>query len=224
MHDGSAGAEIVSRLFADPAEARRAVAALRASGVPDARISLVESGNPSGDFVSWQRRLAAHSASASELPVPGLPAFGVRSVPQDEISTGTHTDPASGADLVPEAAARGAGIGASAGTVAGGVAGLLAGTGWLAIPGFGPVVAGGWAIAAVTAAGIGAAIGGSAGVITGSLSSISGQTATRARLGAPRIQAAMVTVSTDGGQAEQVEAMLEAYHGQALVGAGSARA
>ncbi|MDB5431121.1 MAG: hypothetical protein JWP35_2237, partial [Caulobacter sp.] len=43
--------------------------------------------------------------------------------------------------------AEGAGKGAGAGAVVGGAGGLLAGLGLLAIPGVGPVVAGGWLVA-----------------------------------------------------------------------------
>lgn len=59
--------------------------------------------------------------------------------------------------------------GAEVGAVLGGGAGLLAGLGMLAIPGLGPVLAGGWLVAtlmgAVAGAGIGAATGGLVGIL-----------------------------------------------------------
>lgn len=62
-------------------------------------------------------------------------------------------------------AAEGAGIGAAIGLVFGGIGGLLVGLGALAIPGFGPIVAAGPLIAALTGAGVGAG----AGAIIGAL-------------------------------------------------------
>lgn len=60
--------------------------------------------------------------------------------------------------------------GAEVGAILGGAGGLLAGLGVLAIPGFGPVIAGGWlfatVIGAVAGAGLGAATGGLVGLLT----------------------------------------------------------
>jgi len=72
-------------------------------------------------------------------------------------------------------AASGAATGAVAGGVLGGLTGLLVGIGALAIPGIGPVVAGGMLASAfglgggtaVAGAGIGAAAGGAIGALTG---------------------------------------------------------
>ncbi|HVX73863.1 MAG: hypothetical protein ACTHKD_08730 [Devosia sp.] len=64
-----------------------------------------------------------------------------------------------------EGAAAGAGVGA----VAGGGAGLLAGLGALAVPGIGPVIAGGWLLATTVGALAGAAVGGAAGGLLGAL-------------------------------------------------------
>lgn len=64
----------------------------------------------------------------------------------------------------------GATTGAELGALLGGAGGLLAGLGLLAIPGLGPVVAGGWlfatAMGAVAGAGVGAATGGIVGALT----------------------------------------------------------
>ena len=64
-------------------------------------------------------------------------------------------------------AAEGAATGAASGGVVGGVLGLLAGVGALAIPGVGPIVAGGVLASTLTGAGIGAAAGGIIGGLIG---------------------------------------------------------
>jgi hypothetical protein len=69
----------------------------------------------------------------------------------------------------PTNAAADAGTGAGIGAAVGGVGGLLTGLGLLAIPGVGPVVAGGWLVATAVGAMGGAAVGGAAGGIVGSL-------------------------------------------------------
>jgi hypothetical protein len=68
-------------------------------------------------------------------------------------------------DEIAEGASAGAGLGA----ILGGAGGLLAGLGTLAIPGIGPVVAGGWLLSTVVGAAAGAAIGGAAGGLIGAL-------------------------------------------------------
>jgi uncharacterized protein (TIGR02271 family) len=64
-------------------------------------------------------------------------------------------------------AAEGATTGAIGGGVLGGVIGLLAGVGALAIPGVGPIIAGGTLASTLAAAGIGAAAGGLLGALVG---------------------------------------------------------
>src|SRR5688572_17916038 len=64
-------------------------------------------------------------------------------------------------------AAEGAATGAIGGGVLGGVIGLLAGVGALAIPGLGPIVAGGALASTLAGAGIGAAAGGLLGALMG---------------------------------------------------------
>jgi Heat induced stress protein YflT len=64
-------------------------------------------------------------------------------------------------------AAEGAATGAMSGGVVGGVIGLLAGVGALAIPGIGPVIAGGALASTLAGAGIGAAAGGLLGALVG---------------------------------------------------------
>ena len=63
----------------------------------------------------------------------------------------------------PEGAAAGAGTGG----IAGGTLGLLAGIGALAIPGFGPLIAAGPLLAALSGAAVGAAVGGLTGALVG---------------------------------------------------------
>ena len=64
-------------------------------------------------------------------------------------------------------AAEGAATGAVSGGVLGGVVGLLAGVGALAIPGIGPIIAGGALASTLAGAGIGAAAGGMIGALAG---------------------------------------------------------
>lgn len=64
-------------------------------------------------------------------------------------------------------AAEGAATGAVGGGVLGGVIGLLAGVGALAIPGVGPIIAGGTLASTLAGAGIGAAAGGLIGALAG---------------------------------------------------------
>ena len=64
-------------------------------------------------------------------------------------------------------AAEGAKTGAVSGGVVGGVVGLLAGVGALAIPGIGPIIAGGALASTLAGAGIGAAAGGLLGALVG---------------------------------------------------------
>lgn len=68
-----------------------------------------------------------------------------------------------------DGAADGVGKGAGVGAVVGGTGGLLAGLGMLAIPGVGPVVAGGWLLATAIGAVTGAAVGGATGGLIGAL-------------------------------------------------------
>lgn len=75
---------------------------------------------------------------------------------QDELIEGTGTQ-----------AAEGAATGALSGGVLGGVIGLLAGVGALAIPGVGPIIAGGALASTLAGAGIGAAAGGLLGALMG---------------------------------------------------------
>jgi hypothetical protein len=68
-----------------------------------------------------------------------------------------------------EEVAEDAGAGAGIGALLGGAGGLLAGLGAIAIPGLGPVLAGGWLLSTAVGAVAGAAVGGIAGGIVGAL-------------------------------------------------------
>lgn len=80
-----------------------------------------------------------------------------------------NADGAYAADGDGEGAMEGAGTGAGVGAAVGGAGGLLAGLGMLAIPGIGPVVAGGWLLATAVGAATGAVVGGAAGGLIGAL-------------------------------------------------------
>jgi hypothetical protein len=75
---------------------------------------------------------------------------------QDDLMEGTGTE-----------AAEGAATGALGGGVLGGVIGLLTGVGALAIPGVGPIIAGGTLASTLAGAGMGAAAGGLLGALVG---------------------------------------------------------
>src|SRR5438552_9372172 len=76
--------------------------------------------------------------------------------PEDAQQVATDTD---------MGVAGGAAAGAVGGGVLGLIAGLLVGVGTVAIPGVGPVVAGGWLASALIGAGVGAAAGGLVGAL-----------------------------------------------------------
>lgn len=100
------------------------------------------------------------AAAVRELEESGIPHSDISIVANNSTDwyEGDRSDAA-------EDAAGGAGIGA----VIGGAGGLLTGLGIMAIPGVGPVVAGGWLAATAVGALGGAAVGGAAGGIIGAL-------------------------------------------------------
>jgi hypothetical protein len=104
----------------------------------------------------------AHASKA----VHALHDAGIRSADISLIAN----DP-EGSSREPDRIGEGATSGAEIGAVLGGAGGLLAGLGILAIPGLGPVIAGGWlfaaAMGAAAGAGMGAATGGLIGALTG---------------------------------------------------------
>jgi hypothetical protein len=97
----------------------------------------------------------------------------VRSLKDAGIASDDISIVANGADGVAatdgDDVAEGAGAGAGIGAAVGGAGGLLTGLGMLAIPGIGPVVAGGWLLSTVVGAAAGAVVGGATGGLIGAL-------------------------------------------------------
>jgi hypothetical protein len=104
----------------------------------------------------------------------------------------------------------GAKAGAATGGVVGGLTGLLVGLGTLAIPGVGPVLAGGAVATALATTLAGGAIGAAAGSIVGALVGL-GIPEDRARVYSDRFQRGDYLVIIDGTEAEihQAEAILK---------------
>ncbi|MEH2256743.1 histidine kinase [Nostoc sp.] len=103
----------------------------------------------------------------------------------------------------------GAKAGAATGGVLGGLTGLLVGLGTLAIPGIGPVIAGGAVATALATTLTGGAIGAAAGSIVGALAGL-GIPEDKARVYSDRFQRGDYLVIIDGTEAEihQAEAIL----------------
>ncbi|PHJ61660.1 histidine kinase [Nostoc linckia z18] len=99
----------------------------------------------------------------------------------------------------------GAKAGAATGGVLGGLTGLLVGLGTLAIPGIGPVIAGGAAATAIATTLAGGAIGAAAGGIVGALVGL-GIPEDRARVYNERFQRGDYLVIVDGTEAEIYQA------------------
>lgn len=106
--------------------------------------------------------------------------------------------------------AEGAGKGAATGGLLGGGAGLLAGLGMLAIPGLGPVVAGGWLAATAVGAVIGAAAGGATGGLLGALKD-AGHTDDEANVYSEGVRrgGTLVSVKAHDDEVAQVERILD---------------
>jgi hypothetical protein len=104
------------------------------------------------------------SSAVRELHAAGIPNADISVVTADPGAA----EPAKPSKIA-EDVAGGTEAGAGAGVVLGGAGGLLAGLGILAIPGIGPVIAGGWLLATAAGAAAGAILGGAAGGIIGAL-------------------------------------------------------
>lgn len=100
--------------------------------------------------------------------------------------------------------------GAGAGLVLGGAGGLLAGLGLLAIPGIGPVLAGGWLLATAAGATAGTVIGGIAGGIIGAMVA-GGVPEADAHVYAEGLRrgGTLVTVKADDDRVDQVKSILD---------------
>ncbi|MEC4816368.1 MAG: general stress protein [Scytonema sp. PMC 1069.18] len=107
----------------------------------------------------------------------------------------------------------GAKAGAVTGGALGGLGGLLVGLGTLAIPGVGPVLAGGAAATALATALAGGAIGAAAGGLTGGLIGL-GIPENRAKVYNDRVNKGDYLVIVDGteGEARRAEAILKRHH------------
>lgn len=100
--------------------------------------------------------------------------------------------------------------GAGIGLVLGGAGGLLAGLGLLAIPGIGPVLAGGWLLATAAGATAGTVIGGVAGGIIGAMVA-AGVPEADAHVYAEGLRrgGTLVTARIDDDRADQVKSILD---------------
>lgn len=110
--------------------------------------------------------------------------------------------------------AKDAGTGAGIGAAVGGAGGLLTGLGMLAIPGIGPVVAGGWLLATVVGAATGAVVGGATGGLIGALTE-AGVNERDAHVYAEGVRrgGTLVTARVDDSRAETAQAILHSVNG-----------
>ncbi|HHY49376.1 MAG TPA: hypothetical protein GYA10_06475 [Alphaproteobacteria bacterium] len=120
-------------------------------------------------------------------------------------------------DITPDESPVGkdAAAGAEVGAILGGAGGLLAGIGVLAIPGLGPVLAGGWLVAAVMGAAAGAGLGAATGGLIGLLTD-AGIPKSDAHVYAEGVRrgGALVTVRASDAQADAARDILD-RHGAA---------
>ncbi|MDZ8051960.1 MAG: histidine kinase [Aulosira sp. ZfuCHP01] len=129
--------------------------------------------------------------------IAGVNAGGVNTGVDRNVATTTKAD-------------EGAKAGAATGAALGGLGGLLVGLGALAIPGVGPVIAGGAVATALATTVAGGAIGAAAGGITGGLVGL-GIPENRARVYSDRFQRGDYLVIVDGTESEihQAETILK---------------
>ncbi len=147
-------------------------------------------------------------AALTELRDAGFPMSYVSVIAKD-----TNGSNIAGADKnvgVGNKADEGAKAGAATGGALGGLGGLLVGLGALAIPGVGPVIAGGAAATAIATTVAGGAIGAAAGGIVGGLVGL-GIPEDRARVYSDRFQRGDYLIIVDGTETEirQAEAILK---------------
>jgi hypothetical protein len=147
-------------------------------------------------------------AALTELRDAGFPMSYISVIAKD-----TNGSNIAGADKnvsVGNKADEGAKAGAATGGALGGLGGLLVGLGALAIPGVGPVIAGGAAATAIATTVAGGAIGAAAGGIVGGLVGL-GIPEDRARVYSDRFQRGHYLIIVDGTETEvrQAEAILK---------------
>ena len=107
-------------------------------------------------------------------------------------------------------APEGTATGAAAGGLAGGILGLLAGLGALAIPGFGPLIAAGPLLAALSAAAVGAASGGVVGGLIGL-----GIPEIEARIYEGKLKTGNYLISVHARDAEEISRAKQVYEAEA---------
>lgn len=130
-------------------------------------------------------------------------------VPSEDISLVVNNAANDFDGLANDEVAEGAGAGAGVGAVIGGTGGLLAGLGALAIPGIGPVVAGGWLLSAAVGAMAGAAVGGATGGLIAALTEAGiGEADAHVYAEGIRRGGALVTARVPEGMAEQADIIL----------------
>lgn len=152
----------------------------------------------------FDTRDQAHSA------VRSLKDAGVRS--EDISIVASNAD--GSYDTDGDDAAEGAGTGAGIGAAVGGAGGLLTGLGLLAIPGVGPVVAGGWLLSTVVGAAAGAVVGGATGGLIGALTD-AGVDERDAHVYAEGVRrgGVLVTARVDDAQVDAAQAILRSSDG-----------
>ena len=181
----------ITRLFDNITDAKSSVSELESICIPHTDISIVGSSPEPG----WTGR----------KDMTGHEIAGHNSMTEA---------PAAGGVVSAHDAGKDAGTGAKLGGVVGGGAGLLAGLGMLAIPGIGPVVAGGWLISTVVGAVVGAAAGGAAGSLVGSLIQ-AGVSENDAHVYAEGVRrgGALVSARVDEQRQAEAEAALQRFRG-----------
>lgn len=176
--------QTITGLFDTYEHAAAAIRALNEAGIRDADISLVSSRPESVEPAAVEEAEAAGMTEAVAIESDGDP------------------DP----DAVGDDATVGGEIGAGLGAAGG----LLAGLGIIAIPGLGPVVAGGWLVATALGAIAGAGLGAATGSLVGALTS-AGVPEEHAHVMAESLRrgGAIVTTRVDARHAEVALAILQ---------------
>lgn len=208
-------------------EIRRADAILSHRGIeewgvydrPDANVphtAYVANDTPHSTLVRNKRAIGVFphrrdaEAAITDLRDAGFPMSQISLVGKDANAT-SHIGGGNVADRTKTD--EGAKGGAAAGAALGGLGGLLVGLGALAIPGIGPVLAGGALATALTTAAAGGAIGAAAGGITGALVGL-GIPDNRARHYNDRVNRGDYLVMVDGTDDEvrRAEAILRRHN------------
>ncbi|NJR17863.1 MAG: histidine kinase [Calothrix sp. CSU_2_0] len=137
-------------------------------------------------------------AALTDLRNAGIAMDNVSIIGKD---TGNNVNPVSGTEMHGNKADDGAKTGAATGAALGGLGGLLVGLGALAIPGIGPVIAGGAAATALATALTGGAIGAAAGGLLGGLVGL-GIPEKQAQVYSDRLNRGDYIVMVDGSEDE----------------------